>query len=156
MLFFDEMILKSLVCLNIEDCESKQVLERLIDVAVAEGVIAADCKDETLQAVMMREQISSTALPDGIALPHGRSECVSEITCVLGIHPEGIDFGAPDHDVTRIFVMLLVPKNVGCRHIHFLANLSRRLMERSTRERMINAKTRNEVLEALVDTPLEA
>jgi PTS system nitrogen regulatory IIA component len=68
---------------------------------------------------MKRELSASTAMPDGIALPHGRTDTVSDIVCMIGIHPRGVvDFGAPDNAPTHIFVLLLVPATVGCNHIH--------------------------------------
>ena len=147
---FDEIILKSIVCLNMSDVDGQQVITTLIESAVAEGLLPAQHKDEAVKAVLKREMSASTALPDGIALPHGRTDCVADIICMLGIHPAGIDFGAPDGQPSRIFVLLLVPATVACNHIHFLANLSRRLMEQSVRNELLAASTREQVLQTIL------
>jgi len=147
---FEEIIEKSLVCLNLTDSEGSLVIKTLIDQAVQEGLLAAEHRDAAVKAVINRELSASTALPDGIALPHGRVECVQDIVCMLGIHPQGIAFGAPDNRVTHVFVLLLVPATVACNHIHFLARLSRRLMEASVRNDLLAAQSREEVLRTIL------
>ena len=147
---FDEIILKSLVCLNMEDSDGQHVITTLIESAVREGLLPTQHKDDAVKAVLKREMSASTALPDGIALPHGRTDCVNDIVCMLGIHPTGIDFGAPDNQASHIFVLLLVPATVACNHIHFLANLSRRLMEPSVRNELLAAPTRDHVLQTIL------
>ncbi|HHU16020.1 MAG: PTS sugar transporter subunit IIA [Kiritimatiellae bacterium] len=147
---FEEIIEKSLVCLNLTDNEGSLVIKTLIDQAVQEGLLAAEHRDAAVKAVINRELSASTALPDGIALPHGRIECVQDIVCMLGIHPQGIAFGAPDNRVTHVFVLLLVPATVACNHIHFLARLSRRLMEASVRNDLLAAQSREEVLRTIL------
>ena len=147
---FDEVILRCLVCLNMTESDGHQVVLTLIERAVEQGLLPAVHKDEAIKAVMKREMSASTAMPDGIALPHGRTDCVTEIVCMLGLHPGGVDFGAPDNQPTRIFVLLLVPSAVGCNHIHFLANLSRRLMEQSVRNALLSASTREQVLQSIL------
>jgi len=147
---FDEVIQKSLVCLNMAESDGHGVVTTLIERAVAQGLLPAVHKDEAITAVMKREMSASTAMPDGIALPHGRTDCVSDIVCMIGIHPGGVEFGAPDNQATHIFVLLLVPATVGCNHIHFLANLSRRLLEQSVRNELLAATTRAQVLDAIL------
>ncbi|MBP7637974.1 MAG: PTS sugar transporter subunit IIA [Kiritimatiellae bacterium] len=147
---FEEIIEKSLVCLNLTEGEGPLVITALIDRAVQEGLLASEHRDTAIKAVLNREQSASTALPDGIALPHGRIECVRDIVCLLGIHPQGIAFGAPDNQATHVFVLLLVPATVACNHIHFLAKLSRRLMEASVRNELLAAQTRKDVLRTIL------
>jgi PTS system nitrogen regulatory IIA component len=147
---FDDVILKSLVRLNMDDSDGQQVIVTLIDAAVRQGLLPKADKEEAITAVLRREQSASTALPDGIALPHGRTDCVADIICMIGIHPQGVAFGAPDNLPSHIFVLLLVPATVGCNHIHFLANLSRRLMEQSVRNELLAAPTRDELLQVIL------
>ena len=148
---FDEVILKSLVCLDMDEADGYRVVITLIERAVGQGLLPAVHKDEAIKAVMKREMSASTAMPDGIALPHGRTDCVTDLVCLIGIHPRGVDFGAPDNLPTHIFVLLLVPATVGCNHIHFLANLSRRLLEQSVRNALLCASSREQVLQTILN-----
>lgn len=148
---FVEVIKKSVVCLNLSDPDSQQLVTTLVEAAVTHGVLPQVHKDEAIRVILKREMSASTAMPDGIALPHGRTDCVTDIVCVIGIHPKGIDFGAPDKQPSHIFVLLLVPTAVACDHIHFLANLSRRLMEQSVRNDLLAAPTRECALQAILN-----
>lgn len=147
---FDEVIRKSLVRLNMTDMSGQQAITTLIESAVAGGLVSDQHRDEVIRAVLKREMSASTALPDGIALPHGRTDCVEDIVCLIGIHPSGIPFGAPDNQLSHIFVLLLVPATVGCNHIHFLANLSRRLMEPSLRNALLSAPTEEKAQQTIL------
>jgi len=155
MAIFEEVISKSLVRLGLTDPGGEQVLKDLIDAAVDEGMLPERHRDEAVQVVLKRERSASTALPDGIALPHGRTECVDELVCMIGVHPQGVAFGAPDGKPTHIFVLLLVPVKIGSGHIHFLANLSQRLMERAVCESILAATTREAVLQAVLCCPVD-
>jgi mannitol/fructose-specific phosphotransferase system IIA component (Ntr-type) len=147
---FEEIIQKSLVCLDMTESSGQRVVTAMIEAAVREGVLSAEHKDAAVKAVLNRELSASTALPDGIALPHGRTDCVDDIVCMLGIHPAGIDFGASDNRLTHVFVLLLVPASAACNHIHFLAKLSRRLMESSVRNELLAARTREGVVQTIL------
>lgn len=148
---FNEVILKSVVCLNMSEPTGHEVLTSLIEAAVAQGGLDQAHKEDAIKAVLKREQSASTAMPDGIALPHGRIDSIHELICMIGIHAAGVEFGAPDGLPTRIFVQLLVPATVGCNHIHFLANLSRRLMEQSVRNELLASSSRDQVIQAVLN-----
>lgn len=147
---FDEVVSKSVVCLSMSDSSGHAVLTSLIEAAVKQGVLDPIQMDEAVKAVLKREQSASTAMPDGIALPHGRIDGITDLICMIGIHSTGVEFGAPDGQPTRIFIQLLVPATVGCNHIHFLANLSRRLLEQSVRNELLAASSREQVLQAVL------
>ncbi len=147
---FDDVIQNSVVCLNMSESSGHEVVTSLIEAAVRQGALTGAHMEEAITAILKREQSASTAMPEGIALPHGRIESIQELVCMIGVHPAGVEFGAPDGQLTRIFVQLLVPAAVGCNHIHFLANLSRRLLEQSTRNVLLAAGSREQVVQAIL------
>jgi len=147
---FEDVIQKSLVLLSMDDKDGQHVVSTLVEAAVKQGLLLRQDKEDAITAVLKREMSASTALPDGIALPHGRTDCVTDIVCMIGIHPGGVEFGAPDNLPSHIFVLLLVPATVGCNHIHFLANLSRRLMEQSVRNELLASSTREQLMQVLL------
>lgn len=147
---FCEIIQRSLVCLNRTEETGKDLLEGMLEDAVRAECFPSERLPKVLRAVMNRELSASTALPDGIALPHGRTPAVSELHCLIGIHPSGVPFGAEDGSLTKIFILLLVPVTMGCAHIQFLAKLSRCLLEPSVRKDLLEAKDREEVIRAIL------
>ncbi len=148
---YAEIISGSLVTLNMTQGSGEQIIVDLITRAVERGFLAPEMHVDAVQAVLRREMSASTALADGVALPHGRLDTITRIISMIGIHPTGVEFGAPDGKPVQIFVLLLVPATVGCNHIHFLANISRRLLEGSIRRALLAATTTEQVLETLAD-----
>ncbi len=149
MAVFDDMIRKSLVRLDMSEPDGYQVVTSLVERAAEVGLLAPEQVDEAITSILKREQSASTALSDGIAMPHGRTDCVKELVCMIGIHPGGVDFGSLDGQPTRIFIQILAPVTVACGYIQFLANLSRRLQERPVRDALLAATSREHVLDAL-------
>jgi mannitol/fructose-specific phosphotransferase system IIA component (Ntr-type) len=105
--------------------------------------------DEALRAVMDRETRQSTGLEEGIAIPHGKTSAVDDLTITIGISPEGIDFNALDHKPSKIFFLLLAPPGQPGPHIEALAEIARVARVKTFCETMISCKTSEEVLRLL-------
>ena len=97
----------------------------------------------------MREEIMSTGIGHGIAIPHGKSEYVSELGGVLGIKKEGVDFDALDGKPTHIFFLLVSPLDVSGPHIKALARISRLLKGEEVRQQLIHARDMEEAIAVL-------
>jgi mannitol/fructose-specific phosphotransferase system IIA component (Ntr-type) len=147
---FQEIIQESIVCLNMTEKDGLDVIEQLVRQAVQQGVLKPEDEEDVMRAIINREQSAPTAQPDGIAIPHGRVSCLTEVVFLLGLHSEGVDFGAPDGQPTRIFALMLAPQSSGAGYIQFLAKLCQRLLNVSIRERLLSATSRQSVCEALL------
>jgi mannitol/fructose-specific phosphotransferase system IIA component (Ntr-type) len=147
---FQEIIQECVVCLNRTEKDGLDVIEQLVKQAVLQGVLKSEDEEDVMRAIINREQSAPTAQPDGIAIPHGRVSCISEVVFLLGIHPEGVDFGAPDGLPTRIFALMLAPQSSGAGYIQFLAKLCQRLLNVSIREQLLCATSRQSVCDALL------
>jgi len=79
------------VIVGLKGQNKREVLEELVN-SLEVGDKITD-RDKVLDAVLLREEIMSTGIGHGIAIPHGKSEYVTELGGVLGIKKEGIDFG---------------------------------------------------------------
>ena len=85
-----------------------------------------------------REQLGCTALGHEVAVPHERAE-VAQLVGVMGLSPEGVDFGSPDGKPVRIFVAFLSPKASGL-HLKALAAVVRTFADESLREKVVAAR----------------
>jgi len=103
------------------------IIEELVQLAAKSGLIAD--VDAARDAVMEREASGSTGMQYGVALPHGKTTAVDQIVCAIGLIPEGVDFESLDGEPSRIFVMVLSPKDFAGPHIRFLATISQTLTE---------------------------
>ena len=101
--------------------------------------------DDTLSAaavievLLAREQLGSTGLGSGVAIPHGRIGGVEEIRAALITVPEGVDFDSVDGDPVRILVAILAPKDRPSQHLKVLADVSRLLRRGTVRHALAEA-----------------
>ncbi|HDR7138851.1 TPA: PTS sugar transporter subunit IIA [Bacillus cereus] len=105
---------------------------------------------EFKQAIMNREQESTTGIGINIAIPHGKSVAVRKPSVVFGIKQSGIDWKSLDGTEAKLIFMIAVPKgNEGNEHLKILQMLSRKLMDDSFRERLLSVQTKAEAYKLL-------
>jgi fructose-specific phosphotransferase system IIA component len=125
----------------------KAVLQELLRKLKKAGKIADF--DQAWQAIWDREETMSTGMEHGIAIPHGRTDTVSEIVCAVGIKKEGIDFGSIDGKPSRIFVLILTPKTKHSPFLQFLSQISRKLSDQTLRNRLLASRNPKELFDIL-------
>ena len=102
-----------------------------------------------LDAVAKREEEQSTGIGNGVAIPHGKHQSVSGLTCALGISENGVDFDAiDDKPAYVIFFILAVPDNPGP-HVALLAGISRLLAQPGFVRKLRDAASPQEVLSVI-------
>ena len=84
--------------------------------------------------------MGSTAIGQGIAIPHAKSESVSQLTAALGVSKKGIDFDSLDGEPAYIFFLLVAPVDSAGPHLKALARISRLLKDKYFRENLKSAK----------------
>ncbi|MEW6234057.1 MAG: PTS sugar transporter subunit IIA [Candidatus Omnitrophota bacterium] len=93
------------------------------------------------EALMEREEVGSTGIGHGVALPHAKCVEVKEICVACGFTPEGVDFDALDQEPVYIFFLILAPRSAPGQHLKVMASLTRLLSKASAREELLKAKT---------------
>ena len=92
---------KDLVKVPLLSSDKKGIIVELVDTLVkAKGYSAAQ-GEQILDAVLARESLGSTGIGGGIAIPHAKIDVIEEVTMVLGISRESIDFDSPDGEMSR-------------------------------------------------------
>jgi len=124
-----------------------EIIEELLDILVSSGVVLD--RAAALKALREREARMPTALQNGIALPHAKTDAVDRLIAALATKPEGVEFGSIDGKPTTIFVMTLSPLNRAGPHIQFLAEIGRLLGDEQIRTQVLNARTPDEVARIL-------
>ena len=104
--------------------------------------------DVVLSALREREELGSTALGDGLAVPHGRIRGLRDIVLAVAVSRRGVDYGAEDGRPGRVFFVLLSPQESAGRHLKALAAVSE-WMNRGGRERLLKARKPQEIYELL-------
>jgi len=95
--------------------------------------------DEVARVLMEREELASTAIGEGVAIPHGKLSAVSEIVACLGRAREGVDFDSMDGAPTYLFFVLVAPEASTGAHLKALARISRLFKDSAFRARLLEA-----------------
>lgn len=107
---------------------------------------------ESLSAeILEREELTSTGIGSGIAIPHCLTDQVAETRLAFGRKDEGARFDAVDNQPVQLFFLLVGPKGDHARHLRVLSKIARYLHDKSFCRRLREAATPEEVMQALRD-----
>jgi len=104
------------------------------------GAVSAS-PEEVLALLLEREQLQSTGIGDGVAIPHSALEHAEGQAGALLLFPKGIDFDAIDGQPVHIVFGVVGPKRATGEHLRTLARISRLLRDESTRKQLANAES---------------
>lgn len=113
--------------LTAEDKES--AIRELVEALVEAGQLSEDERDNVLKAIMKREELGSTGIGRGIAVPHTKHPSVDRLVGTVGVSSEGIDFDSLDGEKVQLFFLLISPPDRPGDHLRALENISRQLRD---------------------------
>ncbi|MDR2364074.1 MAG: cation:proton antiporter [Spirochaetaceae bacterium] len=131
------LITPDCIILDLRGNTKEQIITELVDLLDSQGKLLD--RDEALGDVLRREKTMSTGMEHGIALPHGKSDAVTDICVAVGIKKEGVDFESLDGEKSRLFILVISPKKTSGPHIQFLAAIGSVLKDETLREQVISA-----------------
>jgi mannitol/fructose-specific phosphotransferase system IIA component (Ntr-type) len=144
-----ELLSPAAINLNLRGADREAVLAELVN-QVPELADQPDGRKTLLRALHEREQLHSTGIGDGIALPHARNALVGlvdQALLVFGRHPSGIPYDAIDEVPARLFFLLVAPTVT--HHLAILARLSRLLRDPKLRKGLLNVDKADKVIELI-------
>lgn len=125
------------------------VIAEFIDALVAAGSLPAARRDEACAAVVAREQLRSTGVGSGVAVPHAQLSELGEPLAALGVSPAGVDFDAADGKPVHLVVLLLSPTGQPPQRIATLAGIARLFQSAHLRQLLIDTTSATEILTLL-------
>ncbi len=129
---------------SLEAREKFAVLEEIVT-RVSSHCGFADSR-RLLEVVRARERICSTAIGEGVAIPHGKLPGLERVFVAFARSREGVDFDARDGAPTHLFFLLLAPEGSTSEHLSALARVSRLVKDASLREHLMRVQTPEEVV----------
>ena len=127
----------------------KEVVEELVGSLIKAGAIDKKHKAKLIEILLAREALGSTAIGQGIAIPHGKSETTDQLVASLAISRKGINFDSLDGEPAHIFFLLVAPIDSAGPHLKALARVSRLLKDKFFRDCLKNTKTSKEMLDLI-------
>lgn len=135
-----EFLCSKAVTADLQSTTKKEVIEEMVDLLIKGGALDKKIRSEVIEVLMAREALGSTAIGQGIAIPHGKCEKVKELTAALGVSKKGVNFDSLDGEPAYIFFLLVAPADSAGPHLKALARISRLLKDKYFRENLKSAK----------------
>ena len=141
-----DLLKKESILLNGSPKSKSEAIDMLVDLQVKGGNIAD--KEEYKKGILAREEKGSTAVGEGIAIPHAKSAAVKAPSLAAMTVPDGVDYEALDDEPSNLLFMIAAP-NDGDVHLEVLSRLMTILMDEEFRAKLLNAKDKDEFLQII-------
>lgn len=139
----DSLTEPDLIFPDLEAADRDGVLRTLADrLARHQGLVDAD---DLYDKLLEREQLGSTGVGSGVAIPHCKLEGLEEVVLAVGISRKGVDFGAIDTQPVRLFFVVVSPTGTPAAHLQVLAAISRWLKKDSHVSRLLALQDREKI-----------
>jgi len=135
------------VKMSLESKNKKDAIKELVEVLFKSGKVKD--KKKMLQTLMEREELGSTGIGQGIAIPHGKSDTVSDLAAAFGLSTEGIAFDSLDGEPVNIFFLLVAPEGAAGAHLKALARISSLLKDKYFRKSLLSSKTAEDIIKII-------
>ncbi len=126
---FADFICAESITPRVSSDEKQAVILELVDSLVKSGEIAADDREGIVAAIMKREELGSTGIGRGIAVPHTKYPGVKKLIGTVGVSEEGVDFDSLDGEKVMLLFLLVSPPDSPKDHLRALENISRQLRD---------------------------
>ena len=137
------------VSADLKGTNKQEIIDEMVKLLINSGAIDKKNKAKLMEVLLAREALGSTAIGQGIAIPHGKSDSVNKLIAALGISKKGIDFDSLDGEPAYIFFLLIAPIDSAGPHLKALARISRLLKDKYFRENLKFVKDDKTILELI-------
>jgi len=142
-----DLLKKETIALNLNARSKSDVIEGLVKKLDQAGRL--NDASEFKKAIEEREEQSSTGIGEGIAIPHAKTAAVKEPAIAFGRTPSGVDYNSLDGQPANLFFMIAASEGANQTHLDTLSKLSTLLMDENFRKELEEARSEDEVIEAI-------
>ncbi|MCK4308168.1 PTS sugar transporter subunit IIA [candidate division WOR-3 bacterium] len=138
------------ICLNLEATEKKAAIRELA--GFLRGSKEVTNFNSFLKDVFKREKVGTTGIGNGIAIPHARTDAVSEFVIAFGRSAKGVEFQSLDSKPVKLVFLMGAPKQNINGYLRILARLTRLLKKWEFRKSFMEASSAREIIEIFEKT----
>ena len=146
---FSDFISTQSICAELTSTDKPSVICELVDALVKAGNINEADRDEIVKAIMKREDLGSTGIGRGIAVPHTKHQSVQKLVGTVGISAGGVDFESLDGEKVQLFFLLVSPPDRPGDHLRALENISCQLRDETFCRFLKQSKSAEDIIQLL-------
>lgn len=125
--------------------DKPSVINELVQALVDANAIRGEDKESIVKAILKREELGSTGIGRGVAVPHTKHPSVDQLVGTVGVSAEGVDFNSLDGEKVQLFFLLISPPDRPGDHLRALENISRQLRDDTFCRFLKQAKTAGDI-----------
>jgi fructose-specific phosphotransferase system IIA component len=142
-----EYLRKDLIIYSLKGKKAVEILEEFARLLYSKNLI--NDKDKFLDELLIREELGSTAIDNGIAIPHCKLDEVNDTFAVIGISRKGVNFNSVDDKPTYLFFLLVSPQKSTEEHLSALAAISHIARQEEAKKELIDARNAAEIIKVI-------
>ena len=142
-----DLLSKDSILLNASPKNKAEAIDLLVDLQVKGGKITD--RETYKQGILAREENGSTAVGEGIAIPHAKNAAVKAPSLAAMTVPEGVDYEALDDEPSNLLFMIAAPSDGGDVHLEVLSRLMVILMDEDFRAKLLAAESKEAFLQVI-------
>ena len=146
---FADFIRVEAIKANLVADDKEGAIRELVAGLVDSQGISAEEQESIIKAIMKREELGSTGIGRGVAVPHTKHPSVDRLIGTVGVSAEGVDFDSLDGENVQLFFLLISPPDRPGDHLRALENISRQLRDDMFCRFLKQAKTTEEIQQLL-------
>ena len=143
-----ELLDKDSIIADLNASDKKGAIDEL---ARAAATVTTAPEKQIAEVLMEREQLGSTGIGGGIAIPHGKLDTVSDITVGFALSKDGVSYDSLDNKPVHIFFLLLTPENSTGGHLKVLAQISKLLKMDQFKSQLLAANSQEEIYDIILE-----
>ena len=148
-----QLLSPSQILHDLQAVERWPAIVELVDALVSADKLSAAARAEVLEALRTREELVSTGIGCGVAIPHAFSEHIEQVVAVVGRSTSGIDFDALDQVPVTFIILFIVPQQNFPLHLHTLSAIAKMFNNSEIRRRLVAAESQTDILAILAAKP---
>ncbi|MGD1010638.1 MAG: PTS sugar transporter subunit IIA [Candidatus Aminicenantales bacterium] len=140
------------ILIDLKSTDKLGVLKELTQVLIDQGLVPAEHREDIIAGLVEREELTSTGLGYGLAMPHIKTKAVTKIQIVFGRSVAGIDFASLDGNPAHLFFLILAPPEMTTEYLKVISVISALMKDADERQRLLRARSQEEVFSFLGST----
>ncbi len=144
-----DIVAADAVITDLKATTKDEAIREIVNSLRAAGKVASEHTDAIISAIMKREELGSTGIGRGVAVPHTKHGSVDSIVATVALSVNGLDFAALDGEVVHILFLLISPPDRPGEHLRGLETITRHLKSDDFCSFLRQAKTKEQVIDLL-------
>jgi PTS system nitrogen regulatory IIA component len=144
-----DFLVEEAVIYELKVKDKKTAINEMVEALARSNKVPAKEVDSIMAALLKREQLGSTGIGGGVAVPHTKHVCVSRLLVTVARSEEGIDFDALDGEPVHLVFLLLSPNETAGAHLQALERIATLIRDSDFRRFMTTASNKEEMIEIL-------